>query len=275
MFRPTPRKTPAPSAPPRRAFTLVELLAVIAIVGVLAAILIPTVGSMRESARQSQCTSNLRQLGSSFPLYAADNGGLYPAPRMLSKNELPASSGITYPPSWINPSQDNWQAEISRYVLRDGLLGDIKKVGADANIAHCPSFDQLFASVKQLSSSNYKTAGYGMNMNLNVGGININTTKDPVVTDKSQVIRRFRAAALNYPASTVLVADSSDYHIGVDKNGWIPVSDTDPASPNGKPDGYSSGAPYRHKKSANYLFADGHVASLASADAITALLFKP
>jgi prepilin-type N-terminal cleavage/methylation domain-containing protein/prepilin-type processing-associated H-X9-DG protein len=43
------------------AFTLIELLTVIAIIGILAAIIIPTVGRVRESARNAQCISNLRQ----------------------------------------------------------------------------------------------------------------------------------------------------------------------------------------------------------------------
>lgn len=44
-------------------FTLIELLTVIAIIGILAAILIPVVGAVRESARTAKCASNLRSLG--------------------------------------------------------------------------------------------------------------------------------------------------------------------------------------------------------------------
>ncbi|EIP96676.1 prepilin-type N-terminal cleavage/methylation domain-containing protein [Opitutaceae bacterium TAV1] len=55
------------------AFTLVELLTVIAIIGILAAIIIPVVGRVRESAKAAQCMSNMRQFGVASALYQADN----------------------------------------------------------------------------------------------------------------------------------------------------------------------------------------------------------
>src|SRR5690606_4582396 len=60
------------------AFTLIELLTVIAIIGILAAILIPIVGKARNSAGRAKCASNLRQCGAALFLFANDNNGWLP-----------------------------------------------------------------------------------------------------------------------------------------------------------------------------------------------------
>jgi prepilin-type N-terminal cleavage/methylation domain-containing protein len=60
------------------AFTLIELLTVIAIVGILAAIIIPVVGKVRESAKQTTSVSRLRAIGVVTMLYVQDNKGVYP-----------------------------------------------------------------------------------------------------------------------------------------------------------------------------------------------------
>ncbi|MDR1281422.1 MAG: prepilin-type N-terminal cleavage/methylation domain-containing protein [Opitutaceae bacterium] len=54
-------------------FTLIELLTVIAIIGILAAIIIPTVGKVRQSAHRATCASNMRQLGVAILSYAQEN----------------------------------------------------------------------------------------------------------------------------------------------------------------------------------------------------------
>lgn len=65
---------------PRRAFSLVELLVVIAVLGILALILIPVVARVRASAQSAHCVSNLQQLGHAFALHAEDHRGCLPAP---------------------------------------------------------------------------------------------------------------------------------------------------------------------------------------------------
>lgn len=62
----------------RRAFTLVELLIVIAIMGVLVGLLMPTVGRAREAARRAACLSNLRQVHQSFLLFSEEYDGRVP-----------------------------------------------------------------------------------------------------------------------------------------------------------------------------------------------------
>ncbi len=53
-------------------FTLIELLVVIAIIAILAAILFPVFAQTREKARQTACTSNMRQMGLAVLMYAQD-----------------------------------------------------------------------------------------------------------------------------------------------------------------------------------------------------------
>lgn len=60
------------------AFTLIELLVVIAVVAVLSAILMPVLSRVRQSSKQAQSISNLRQIAAAVNLYANDNGDLLP-----------------------------------------------------------------------------------------------------------------------------------------------------------------------------------------------------
>jgi len=57
---------------------LIELLVVVAIIAILAAMLLPVLGQAKEAGRRTKCTSNLRQITTATLLYTDDNGGRFP-----------------------------------------------------------------------------------------------------------------------------------------------------------------------------------------------------
>jgi len=62
----------------KHGFTLIELLVVIAIIAILAAILFPVFARAKAKARQTQCLSNIKQLGLAFQMYASDYNDMLP-----------------------------------------------------------------------------------------------------------------------------------------------------------------------------------------------------
>src|SRR4051794_36808708 len=70
---------PVPRVRPRCAFSLIELIVVIGVIGILIALLLPAVISANEHARTVQCAAQLRQLGTALANYAASCQGHLPA----------------------------------------------------------------------------------------------------------------------------------------------------------------------------------------------------
>jgi prepilin-type N-terminal cleavage/methylation domain-containing protein len=80
------KKFPAVRRVKRSSFTLIELLVVIAIIAILAAILMPALGTARERGRSSSCISNQKQLGMAISFYIGDNDDfLVPASQGTNK----------------------------------------------------------------------------------------------------------------------------------------------------------------------------------------------
>jgi prepilin-type N-terminal cleavage/methylation domain-containing protein/prepilin-type processing-associated H-X9-DG protein len=121
----------SPSAFSRQGFTLIELLTVIAIIGILAAILIPVVGAVRSTAKNAQCVSNLRQIHMAMTLHADDN-------RLV----------VVYNQ---NAAQVHWVEQLRPYVTKalpsEGSLPD--------TVWGCPASDRPYTASSDSSRSHY------------------------------------------------------------------------------------------------------------------------
>ena len=91
-------------------FTLIELLTVIAIIGILAAIIIPTVGTVREKAQRTVDANNLREIAKAAMIYAGDNNDRLPDPVALQAQGLLVAPSPAY----------LWPAILAR----NGMLND-------------------------------------------------------------------------------------------------------------------------------------------------------
>ena len=106
----TPVELPVVSRSKANGFTLVELLVVVGIIAMLLAMLLPALNRARQQARQTQCLSNLHQIGLAFLEYVADNRGMLPRP-------APAASERPEDWIWWQPDRDVRGSAVVRYMF--------------------------------------------------------------------------------------------------------------------------------------------------------------
>lgn len=115
-------------------FTLIELLTVIAIIGILAAILIPVVAQVRESGRRAQCGSNIRQIALAVLSYESEMGHL-PGP---TEREV-QSPALGRQRRGANIPKSEWRNHnIDLSLIIEDYLGTTYHDG-DHGIFYCPS----------------------------------------------------------------------------------------------------------------------------------------
>lgn len=234
--------------PQPQAFSLIELLMVMAVIVVLIGLMLPALRSGRESARASVCGSNARQLAMANTVFARDHGQRY----VLAAEDIFVGfggrnrwHGVRNSPGFSADPQDNWF---------DPTRGPLRQyIDNGGQVKRCPSFE----GHADLGGTAFEagTGGYGYNQQY-VGGRNDLFGFTPEAARTSATIEQ-----VHRQAETIMFTDAALASAA----GLIEYSFAEPPffqlAP-GEPSG-SQPVPsihFRHSRRVNVVWADGHVA---------------
>ena len=169
-------------------FTLIELLVVIAIIAILAAMLLPALSSARESARRSNCISNLKQIGLAALSYAGDNHDYMPITWNTSYKMYSSHGDKMYrQATFLLPNRSDDQTftppNALLYYIMDDIGTDDKIIaGAVARYYTCPSdsANHSFAGDAQSGNAFFTSYCYGYESPESAAHVQL---KDPVTGD--------------------------------------------------------------------------------------------
>lgn len=221
----------------RRAFTLTELLVVLAILGVLAGLIMATVTGARSRGDQVTCLNNVRQIVNAWLMYSSDFSD------RLVPNVDGLLGGLT---NWVAGNMAEPSDATDRELLVDANLTLMSSYIRNPRIYKCPADD----------SSNVRSVA--MNCRLNPRRL---VGEPRWVGGRGGDFHTFRRLAdIAEPERVFVVIDESGVTIN---DGYFAVD----MSNTGNPDGVGSHTPYfiidfpaaRHARSATVSFADGHV----------------
>ena len=125
-------------------FTLIELLVVIAIIAILASMLLPALNRARETALQSNCLNNIRQLSTAMALYVDTENGFYPSAKNAAGN---------------NDKTNYWAIGLLPYLGRENT-GESRK---NADMFWCTNDRNLKIGKDQEVLFSEKRISYGIN----------------------------------------------------------------------------------------------------------------
>ncbi len=237
---------------PRKAFTLIELLVVIAIIAILAAILFPVFAQARESARKSNCLSNLKQIGTAAMMYIQDYDEqfmevyrwhentwweVWPAGEYRKPNSNEVYGWYTAPRDLMNQYgiTPNWA-----YLLASVYT---KNVGIFA----CPS--------------GFPTSWRPATSTDDMGYVLTNWIADRGIAPWDSNWRgSARISHINRPAETILFWEHGKANWAVEIHGWNGYRDWNPTYPGPEwtcPNCWPDWLP-QHAGGRNFTFCDGH-----------------
>jgi len=207
------------------AFTLVELLVVIAVIAILASLLLPSLAQGKLQARTLKCTSNLRQLGLAAQMYWDDH-------ESTSFKYLVAftNGGGHYWFGWI----ENWTTDNEGTRTFDLSQGALYPYLQGQGVELCPALNYSLAQFKL--KANGAAFGYGYNKHLS--GVNLAR-----VVDSAGTVLFADAAQVND-----FQAPASPGHPLLEEFYYVSTSP------------HEATAHFRHHHQANAVFCDGHVA---------------
>jgi prepilin-type N-terminal cleavage/methylation domain-containing protein/prepilin-type processing-associated H-X9-DG protein len=238
-------KTRSPRRLPSAAFTLIELLTVIAIIGVLAAIIIPVTGKVRATARNAQCVAKLRDWGRAIMLYANDNKGRYQCENWLSAASNPY---LGYLPA-IRDSGGALRVEAFSYCP---VVSDSKY--SDSTFTRRSTYAMIIPSVEGNIANYINTEPFKTRNTITVGGVKIVGAPLSRATQPSQYLMMCdsmggSSTAFNANATAVPVDPMFGLAAPADDRGGTEVAS-------------------RHgKRKINGLFGDGSVRSISGTPA--------